>query len=88
MSIMVLYPLIVGILATTLLNLPVAATIVLVAPIIKPLVILCTYPQALKKEYRGVISNRDFDSINRFNYYPLVALAVIVIVNRLLVYGI
>lgn len=87
MAILILYPLIVGVVATTMLNLPVAAALILVSPIVKPLIILFTYPQALKKNYRGVISNRDFDSINQFNYYPLIALFAVVILNRLLVLG-
>lgn len=87
MFIMIFYPFIIGVLVTTLLNLPVNSAFNLIAPFIMPFTILWTFPQALGKEYRGTVSNEHLDSINNFKLFPLVAMVLIVLVNRLLVAG-
>lgn len=87
MFIMIFYPFILGTITTTLLSLPVAAAFSLIAPFIRPFSIMWTFPQALNKEYRGTVSNEHLESINNFRIFPVIALSVMVIVNRLLVAG-
>jgi hypothetical protein len=87
MFIMIFYPFIIGVLLTTLLNLPVKSIVDLIAPFIMPFAMLWTFPQALVKEYRGAVSNDHLESINNFSLFPVVALVIIVLVNRLLVTG-
>jgi hypothetical protein len=83
----VLYPVFIGIAITTLLNLPAIVLLSLIAPICIPFTILWTYPLAVRKNYRGLISNLDFDRINRFSPYAVAFLALIILINRLLVIG-
>jgi hypothetical protein len=83
----VLLPVFLGIIITTLLNLPAMVYLSLFAPICRPFTILWTYPLAVKKEYPGLISNYDFEDINGFSPYTVVFLAIMILVNRLLVFG-
>jgi len=87
MLILILYPLIIGIIITTLLNLPAAGHIQWIIALTWPTAILWTFPQAIHKDYVLVISNSDFDSLNRFNVYPLILLIIVVGINRLLAFG-
>lgn len=83
----VLLPVIIGIFIITILNLPVLFPLSLIAPIMSPFTILWTYPIALKRDYPGMISNLDFDKINRFSPTILTGLLAIILINRLLVLG-
>ncbi len=84
----VLFPVIIGIVIITLLNLPAIALLSLIAPVMSPFTILWTYPIAVKRDYPGLISNLDFDKINRFSPTILTGLLAIILINRLLVSGI
>ncbi|NVO19408.1 MAG: hypothetical protein HXX13_06895 [Bacteroidetes bacterium] len=84
---LVLYPVMIGIVLTTLLNLPVITFLSLFAPFCIPFTILWTYPLAVRKDYPGLISNPEFEDINRYSPYAITSLVVIILMNRLLVFG-
>lgn len=87
MYILILIPVFLGILFTTLLNLPVVSLLSLLAPILGPLTILWTFNLAIRKDYIGLISNDDFSSINKPSYVTIVILIAVVVMNRMLVDG-
>lgn len=81
-------PLIIGIVVTTLLNLPVPTPLSLIAPLCSPWTIMFGYHNAIVREYPSQKANREFDRLTRFQPALVVFLVLIVIVNRLLVNGI
>jgi hypothetical protein len=83
----VLFPVFLGIIITTLLNLPAMVYLSLFAPICRPFTILWTYPLAVNKNYPGLMYNSDFKEINRFSPIALTFLVIIILINRLLVSG-
>jgi len=85
---LIYFPLIVGIILTTLLNLPVPVIISLIAPICGSLTILCGYDNASTKYYSLKTTNKEFEKFNRFNYPSFGFFVLTIILNRLLVYGI
>jgi len=85
---LIFYPLFLGIIITTLMNLPVPTLLSLIAPICSPFTILWTYGYALKEKYPLQNSNKEFDKLTRLNTFLPVILCIIIIINRLLVYGI
>jgi hypothetical protein len=87
MYILVLIPVLLGIVCTTLLNLPVIGLLSLLAPILRPFTILWTFHLAVGKDYPEIISNDQFASINKPNVFVFVAVVITVLVNRLLVFG-
>jgi hypothetical protein len=85
---LIYFPLIIGIILTTLLNLPVPIMISLIAPICGSLTILCGYDNASKKDYSLKNINKEFEQFNRFNFLSFGFFVLTIILNRLLVYGI
>lgn len=81
-------PLIIGLIVTTLLNLPVPVIISLTAPICGSLTILCGYENASHKYYPLKTTNKEYEKFNRFNFLWFGFFVFTIIVNRLLVYGI
>jgi hypothetical protein len=68
--------------------LPVPVMISLIAPICGSLTILCGYDNASKKDYSLKNINKEFEQFNRFNFLSFGFFVLIIILNRLLVYGI
>jgi amino acid permease len=85
---LILYPLLIGIVITTLLNLPVPLFLSLISPICGPFSIMWAYGFALYKKYPAIHANRKFDEFTRMNPWLFVFLFGIIVVNRLLVSGI
>jgi hypothetical protein len=84
---LIFYPLLIGILITTLLNLPVPTFASIIAPLCSPFAIMWAYGDALRKIYPHTIMSKDLLSINSKNLKWLIALILIVLMNRLLVMG-
>jgi len=82
------YPLYIGIVITTLLNLPTPTVLSLIYPICSPFSIMWVYGTAVSKNYPPGNMNNDNSSINRIQPVWLIIFVLIVVVNRLLVYGI
>jgi len=85
---LVIYPLVIGIILTTLLNLPVPVIISLIAPICGSLTILCGYDNASRKDYPLKNTNKEFEQFNKLNLIIFGFFLLTIILNRLLVYGI
>ena len=85
---LIFYPLVIGIILTTLLNLPVPVIISLIAPICGSLSILFGYDNASKKDYSFNNTNKEFDQFNKLNLILFGFFLLTIILNRLLVYGI
>ena len=85
---LILFPLFIGLVITTLLNLPVPILASLIAPICGPLTILCGYNNAAEKKYILNDVNTEFEQFNKFNFQLFGFFLLTVILNRLLVYGI
>jgi len=85
---LILFPLIIGIIVTTLLNLPVPVTMSLIAPICGSLTILFGYGNASKRNYTLENTNDEFGEFNRFNFPLSIFFVLTIIMNRLLAEGI
>lgn len=85
---LILYPLFIGIVINTLLNLPIPVFLSLIAPICSPFTIMWAYGNALHKKYSTSNANKKFDEFTRLNAWLFVFFFGIIIVNRLLVSGI
>lgn len=85
---LILFPLIIGIILTTLLNLPVPVIISLIAPICGSLTILCGYDNASNKNYSLKNTNKEFEQFNKLKLLLFGFFLLTIILNRLLVYGI
>jgi hypothetical protein len=85
---LIFFPLFIGIVLTTLLNLPVQVIISLIAPICGSLTILCGYDNALKKNYYLKNVNIEFEEFNKINFLLFAFFLLTIVLNRLLVYGI
>jgi hypothetical protein len=88
MSSLIQYPLYIGILITTLLNLPTPTALSLIYPLFSPFSIIWVYGKALSKSYPADNMNTDISSINRTQPVWLIIFFLIIVINRLLVYGI
>jgi hypothetical protein len=88
MDALLIYPLAIGIVITTLLNLPMPAFISLISPICSPFTFLWGYGSAFYKKYDTGNYNKDFKSLNKIKPWLFVFFILVVIVNRLLVPGI
>jgi len=84
---LILFPLLIGIVVTTLLNLPVPTTLSLIAPICSPLTIMWVYGFAIKQSYSAEMMNKELSQVNKISYIWIVFLIFTVVVNRLLVHG-
>ncbi len=85
---LLLYPIFIGIIITTFLNLPIKAVLSLIAPICMPFSFFWGYRNALTKIYPNNNFNKEFESLNRPHFWLYLLLVVIIIANRLLVSGI
>jgi hypothetical protein len=85
---LLLYPIFIGIILTSLLNLPIKVILSLIAPVCSPFSFFWGYRNALTKIYPFDNFNREFESLNKPHFWLFLSLIVIVIMNRLLVYGI
>lgn len=85
---LIFYPLLFGMIITTLLNLPVPTFASIIAPICSPFTLMWAYGDALRKKYPGTLMNQSLTSINSKNVTLLIVFAMIVLMNRLLVMGI
>jgi hypothetical protein len=85
---LILFPLFIGLVITTLLNLPVPTLVSLIAPICGSFTILCGYDNALEKIYILKDMNKEFEQFNKYNFLLFVLFLLTIILNRLLVYGI
>ena len=84
---LIFYPTLIGILVTTLMNLPAIVLLSLLAPIMRPFTILWTFPLAIRKDYKGIFSNEDFRRINHPSIYVFLGFLIIILINRFLVPG-
>ncbi len=85
---LILFPLFIGLVITTLLNLPVPTLVSLIAPICGSLTILCGYDNALEKKYILKDMNTEFEQFNKYNFLLFALFLLTITLNRLLVYGI
>lgn len=87
-SSLILVPVLIGIIITTLLNLPTINIISLIAPMCSPFTFLWTYSFALKKKYRTNNYNTQFYKLNKPHIWLYLIFTLTIIANRLLVHGI
>ncbi len=87
-SSLILIPVLVGIIITTLLNLPTINVISLIAPLCSPFTFLWTYGFALKKKYQTNHYNSQFYNLNKPHMWLYLLFTFTIIANRLIVYGI
>ncbi len=85
---LILYPLFIGLILTTLLNLPIPVFISLIAPICSPFTFMFGFDNALHKKYSIKTTNHEFEQFNKLNAGLIILFAIIIVINRLLVYGI
>ena len=85
---LLLFPLLIGIVITTLLNLPIPAFVSLISPICSPLTFMWGYGNALKKNYSLDNTNKNFQHFSKLNVWLFVFLFLTILFNRLLVIGI
>ena len=85
---LILFPLILGLVITTLLNLPVPVFISLIAPVCSPLTLLCGYENALEKNYSLEKANKMFEAFDKPHIWLYFFFILTIIINRLLVTGI
>ncbi|MEI6348972.1 MAG: hypothetical protein WCP69_13580 [Bacteroidota bacterium] len=85
---LLLYPIFIGIIITTLMNLPTRAFLSLIAPLCSPFSLFWAYGNALKKNYLSDKFNKEFESFNKPNFWLFFWFVITIIVNRLLVIGI
>jgi hypothetical protein len=87
-SSLILIPVLIGIIITTLLNLPTTNVISLIAPMCSPFTFLWAYGFALKKKYLTNNYNSQFCNLNKLHIWLYFFFTLTIIANRLLVYGI
>ena len=81
------YPLYIGIIITTLLNLPVPVFLSLIYPLCSPFALMWCYGFLLKANYSKENTNKDFNLLNNVQPKLLLILVLVIIMNRLLVFG-
>ena len=86
MSLM-LYPLLIGTVVTTLLSFPVPVLLSIIAPICSPFAILWAFDDALSKRYPGARLNNDLPAFARPRIGWFATLLLTIVLNRLLVGG-
>lgn len=85
---LLLYPIFIGIIITTILNLPIKNVLSLIAPICMPFSFFWGYKNALSKIYPYDKANKEFESFNKPNFWLYFILIIVLVANRLLVSGI
>ena len=81
------YPLYIGIVVTTLLNLPAPALLSLIYPLCSPFALMWFYGYLVETPYTGTNANTNFEALNKLQPALLMVLALVIIMNRLLVFG-
>ncbi|AHF17785.1 hypothetical protein [Niabella soli] len=84
----ILYPLLGGIIITTLLNLPVPTTLSLIAPLCSPFSMMWIYGAMLNRKQRNIDGNPFFAGTHKMVPAIIAGFTAMVIINRLLVLGI
>jgi hypothetical protein len=87
-SALIFYPLLAGIVITTLLNLPVPTTLSLIAPLCSPFTIMWPYGLALSKKFPVNKMNPDMSNIKAIHFSWVIIFILVIILNRLLVGGV
>ena len=82
------YPLYIGIIITTILNLPVPVLLSIIAPVFSPFTLMWSYGDALQKQFSAENANKEFDQLNSFQPILIFSLILIIALNRFLVSGI
>ncbi len=85
---LLLFPVLFGIIFTTILNLPITSIISLIAPLCSPFSLLWDYGNALLKNYHLKTVNDNINKLNKLNIVLIVLAVLTIIYNRLLVKGI
>ena len=80
-------PLYIGILVTTLMNLPVPVFLSLLYPMCSPFTLLWVYGYLLEENYPGANANKHFEAFNKISPLLIALIILIVTINRLLVFG-
>ena len=88
MRALICYPLCIGIVITTLLNLPVPSTLNLICPIFSPFTLMWAYGKAIAKRYPTDNMSTDINEINKIQPVWLIILFLTIVLNRFLVCGI
>jgi len=88
MDCLIHYPLYIGIVITTLLNLPTPSVLSLIYPVFSPFSIMWVYGKSISKSYPFDNMNTDISAVKNIEPVWLVIFFLIVVMNRLLVPGI
>jgi hypothetical protein len=88
MGCLIHYPLYIGIIITTLLNLPTPSVLSLIYPIFSPFSIMWVYGNGISKVYAFDNMNSDLSAIKKIEPVWLIVFFLIVAINRFLVFGI
>lgn len=88
MNALVHLPIYAGVVITALLNLPVPTPLSLIYPICSPFCIMWAYSKGISKTYPTDKMSKDISAINKIQIIWIVVLLLIVVMNRMLVYGI
>ncbi len=82
------YPLFIGIVVTVILNLPTPTTLSLIYPLCSPFCLMWGFSKGISTDYSTDSMNHDLASINRIQPLWIGIFALVVLINRLLVYGV
>lgn len=85
---LIMYPVFIGIIITTLMNLPAKSVISLIAPLCSPFSLFWAYGSSLRKDYPTENTNKEFEAFNSSSLWLYFLLVITIIINRLLVVGI
>lgn len=80
------YPLYLGIIITTILNLPVPTLASLIAPIFSPFSIMWCFGELMRKKYPYQNKTSEISSIDKISKLWILIFVIVVIINRLLAY--
>jgi hypothetical protein len=80
-------PVLIGVVVTTLMNLPAPAFLSLLYPMFSPFTLFWVYGVFLKKEYSTLNANKHFEDLSRISPVLIAVIILTVIINRLLVHG-
>ena len=86
-DVLIKYPLYIGVVIVTLLNLPVTAFISLFYPLGNPMNMFWIYGYVTDTKYATDNANKQFDKLEKIHPVLIVGFVLTIIVNRLLVYG-
>ncbi len=87
-SSVLLFPVLLGVLFTTLLSFPVQTSLGLLAPVLAPLALLCAYNTVLLKRYPFDMMNRDMTVLETISIRWIIVFGLLIVINRILVFGI